>query len=506
MVPYGILHLHQFLLGNQSKKMKGRTYNQNHLLLFLFVIFCFVKLAIMKHIPLINDEAYTLTISRQLSLSYLDHPPLMMWLSYFLHQFGIIELYVFRVPYIIFGVLTSFFLFKIGSIIYSKETGIVAAILYFISPFFFLSGGLFIVPDASLNFSVAAATYLAIRLIFHNEKNTFLWLSLGFLLSIAFLSKYQAYLFGSTLFVSFFIWKRNVLFTKKFNISLLFSVLGLVPVFLWNIENNFESFAFHGNRSSFTFDFPHIFNSLFAQLFFLLPTTGFLIFLGLNKKLIGDHEKFLILLALPTIIIFNILILLSDNAFAHWSMVGWMLLIPIASNHFILMNSFKPQLLSLKALSVLGTVILISSIITHAKTGFITKSYGEKIPDWDDTREILDWGLIANVLTKNLQKKELNSMATLNWYDSGQLAAAFNFMHSVGVIGPNSNHFKYINSKDKNFTTLVDVRLINSSDHFELIEDTLDNGYNIINKIKLPLFRGNQRYGVINVLSIEKIN
>ena len=79
-------------------------------------------------------------------------------------------------------------------------------------------------------------------------------------------------------------------------------------------------------------------------------------------------------------------------------------------------------------------------------------------------------------------------------------------MHSVGVIGPNSNHFKYINSKDKNFTTLVDVRLINSGDHFELIEGTLDNGYNIINKIKLPLFRGNQRYGVINVLSIEKIN
>ena len=342
--------------------------------------------------------------------------------------------------------------------------------------------------------------------MFHNEKNIFLWLSLGFLLSIAFLSKYQAYLFGSTLFVSFFIWKRNVLFTKKFNISLLFSVLGLVPVFLWNIENNFESFAFHGNRSSFTFDFPHIFNSLFAQLFFLLPTTGFLIFLGLNKKLIGDHEKFLILLALPTIIIFNILILLSDNTFAHWSMVGWMLLIPIASNHLILMKSFRPQLLSLKALSILATFILISSIITHARTGFITKSYGDKIPDWDNTRELLDWGLIANVLAKNLHKEELNSIATLNWYDSGQLAAAFKFIHSVGVIGPNSNHFKYINLRDKNFTTLIDVRLIHSSDQFDLKEETLGYGYNIINKVKLPLFRGNQKYGIINVLSVEKIN
>ncbi|MDC3107614.1 glycosyltransferase family 39 protein [Paracoccaceae bacterium] len=483
-----------------------KTYNQTHLLVFLFVIFCFVKLAVVKHIPLINDEAYTLTISRHLSLSYFDHPPLMMWLSYFLHQFGVIESYIFRVPYIVFGILTSFLLFKIGSIIYSKEAGIVSAILYFISPFFFLSGGLFIVPDASLNFSVAGATYVAMRLIFHNEKNTFLWLALGLLLSIAFLSKYQAYLFGTVLFVAFFIWKRNVLFTSKFNISLLFSLVGLVPVLLWNIENSFQSVAFHGNRSSFTFDLPHIFKSLLVQMFFLLPTTGFLIFLSLNKRLINEHEKFLILLALPTIVIFNIFILLSNNSFAHWSMVGWMLLIPIASNYLILMKSFKPQFLSLKVLSILATVITISSIITHARTGFITRSYGERIPVWDDTRELLDWALIANVLTKNLQERELHSIATLNWYDSGQLAAAFNFKHSVGVIGPNNNHFKYIDLVDKNFTTLIDVRLIHSSDHFELKEATLDHGYNIVNKIELPLFRGKQKYGIINVLAVEKTN
>ena len=105
----------------------------------------------------------------------------------------------------------------------------------------------------------------------------------------------------------------------------------------------------------------------------------------------------------------------------------------------------------MKIFSVLATIILASSLITQARTGFITRSYGDKIPGWDDTRELLDWGLIANVLAKKLQNNELNSIATLNWYDSGQLAAAFNFKYSVGVVGPNSNHFKYINLKDKNF-------------------------------------------------------
>ena len=125
-----------------------------------------------------------------------------------------------------------------------------------------------------------------------------------------------------------------MLFTKNFYISLLISTSGLLPVFLWNMENNFDSFNFHGNRSSFGFDLIHIINSIFAQLFLLLPTTGFLIIISLmkNKKFITVNEKFLILLSLPTIIIFNILIIFSDNSFSHWSMVGWMLLIPVASN------------------------------------------------------------------------------------------------------------------------------------------------------------------------------
>ena len=59
----------------------------------------------------------------------------------------------------------------------------------------------------------------------HKEDKIYLWMSLGLLLSIAFLSKYQAYLFGITLFIAFIIWRRNVLFTKNFYISLLIALL-----------------------------------------------------------------------------------------------------------------------------------------------------------------------------------------------------------------------------------------------------------------------------------------
>ena len=487
--------------------MKGKANNQNHLLIFLFIIFFLTKLIVIKHIPLINDEAYTLTISRYFSLSYFDHPPLMMWVSHCLHLFEIYQFYIFRIPFIAFGLLTSFFLYKITSKFYSKEAGATSTILYFVSPFFFFSGGFFVVPDASLNFAVAGATYIAVRLIFNREDSIYLWISLGLLLAIAFLSKYQAYLFGITLFIAFIIWRRNVVFTKNFCISLLISTSGLLPVFLWNIENSFSSFNFHGNRSSFGFDLIHVINSLFAQLFLLLPTTFFLIIISLmkSKTVISVNEKFLILLSLPIIIIFNILIIFSDNSFSHWSMVGWMLLIPFASNQLILMKSFKPQLITLKVASVFVIAVMISSILIHAKTGFITRNFDQKIPRWDNTRELLDWGHIAAILRKNLQKKELASLATLNWYDSGQLTSAFNYKHPVGVIGPNSNHFKYMDLTKKNFTTLIDVRIIHSKEHGGLSENILAYNYNITNKVDIPFYRGVRRYGTISVISIEKI-
>ncbi|MFL2800082.1 MAG: ArnT family glycosyltransferase, partial [Paracoccaceae bacterium] len=109
--------------------MNTSSYGQNHLIVFLFAILIFIKLALLKHAPLINDEAYTLTIARYFSLSYFDHPPLMTWISNLFHFFEIQKAYYFRIPHIIFGTITSLFLYKIGSLIYSKQIGVFSVIL-----------------------------------------------------------------------------------------------------------------------------------------------------------------------------------------------------------------------------------------------------------------------------------------------------------------------------------------------------------------------------------------
>ena len=161
-------------------------------------------------------------------------------------------------------------------------------------------------------------------------------------------------------------------------------------------------------------------------------------------------------------------------------------------------------MITLKVASACLIFVMISSILIHAKTGFITKSFDKKIPKWDNTRELLDWGHIADILAKNLQKKELESLATLNWYDSGQLTASFYYNYRVGVIGPNGNHFKYIDLTKRNFTTLIDVQLIHSNKHSDLSKKILSYSYNITNKVDIPFYRGMHQYGNISVISLEK--
>ena len=143
-------------------------------------------------------------------------------------------------------------------------------------------------------------------------------------------------------------------------------------------------------------------------------------------------------------------------------------------------------------------------LFIHAQTGFLTKNYAREIPEWDDTRELLNWKHIAETITNNLNESELKSIATLNWYDSGQLNVALNHKYHVGVIGQNSNHFKYINFSSGKFLTLIVVQLLNDKKPEDFTDLMRTLGYRI-NKVKtLAFLRGNKNYGTISLLSIEK--
>ena len=66
------------------------------------------------------------------------------------------------------------------------------------------------------------------------------------------------------------------------------------------------------------------------------------------------------------------------NSYAHWSMMGWMLLIPMASTSFNLFRISLKKFLIFKALNIFLIFSLIVTLSFHAQTGFLTKSYAKR--------------------------------------------------------------------------------------------------------------------------------
>ena len=170
----------------------------NKKIIFFVFLLLILKIIIASYLPLINDEAYAIAVSKNFSLSFFDHPPLGFWSSsIFTNIIGQENPILYRLPYIFYGIATSLILYKIGETLYSPEVGNWSVILYNIAPFFFFSGGLFVVPDGPLNLGIVLVGLSIITLHSKNKKyDNFFLIVLGLSLAVCFLSKYQGFLIG----------------------------------------------------------------------------------------------------------------------------------------------------------------------------------------------------------------------------------------------------------------------------------------------------------------------
>ena len=93
----------------------------------IIIIFCiFLKILFATLLPYLNDEAYAIAVSKDLSLSFFDHPPVGFLSSQlFTKTLGLENPIFYRLPYIAFGIATTFFIFKLGETLYDKKVGMV---------------------------------------------------------------------------------------------------------------------------------------------------------------------------------------------------------------------------------------------------------------------------------------------------------------------------------------------------------------------------------------------
>jgi 4-amino-4-deoxy-L-arabinose transferase-like glycosyltransferase len=211
----------------------------------IFWLSLIVKLALAAVIPLTNDEAYYWVWSQHMQLSFYDHPPFVAWLFWLgqqLQDYGSMV----RWPGILLGQATLALWLLILEPFFDEEQRTYWLLLALLSP---LVGGtnLLITPDLPLLFFNA----LALLIFYQWRKNSkwYLALAFGLAMGLGFTSKYVMVLFPLSI-LPLIILSRSVRnpFFRQLPLIVLGVAIGTLPVWLWNILNDFASLRFQAEH------------------------------------------------------------------------------------------------------------------------------------------------------------------------------------------------------------------------------------------------------------------
>lgn len=192
-----------------------------------------------------NDESYYWVWAKHMQLSFYDHPPFVAWLFWLgqaLHLPGTMV----RWPGVLLGQATLALWLLILKPFFSEEQRFYWLVLALLSP---LVGGtnLVVTPDLPLLFCNALAL-----LIYFRWKKDPRWgwaLAFGFAMGLGFSAKYVMVLFPLFLFPVILMSRaERPAFLRQFGWIFLGALAGTLPVWLWNLLNDFASFRFQADH------------------------------------------------------------------------------------------------------------------------------------------------------------------------------------------------------------------------------------------------------------------
>ena len=286
-------------------------------------------------LPLTPQEAYYWSWSRDLALSYFDHPPLASYSIWFTTLFF---------GQTIFGIKFAAVLWYLGmnmlwAIMVQEMFGNARqtfwTLLALNASIVFQLYGFVITPDTPLLFAWTACIFALWKLIQTDHEKW--WYVAGFAMGLAWLGKYSGIMLVPSVLLFTLISKRQRkwLFTPHPYLGVLMAVVVFSPVLIWNAQHDWISFAFQGsNRASGMGQWRLKFvGELFGSQFFILsPYLFVVVFASLNrygrKLLTGLEDKILLLLNSGLItsvffiaVSFRSLVKMNWLAPAYWSLI-----------------------------------------------------------------------------------------------------------------------------------------------------------------------------------------
>ncbi len=421
-------------------------------LFWLIVISAFTRGLLAWILDLGANEAYYWTYGSFPELSHIDHPPMIGWLiQLFTVNMALEGEFFLRLASVTIGSLNTWIVFIIGRRIRNERTGLYAALLYTASFYCSVIAGTFISPDTPQTLFLLLSIYflhegLIVKYESCEETRTLCRIAImlaGIFIGLAMLSKYSSFFIWVGAFVYIISSNRKILKDIYLYLSVLLSLLFLLPVFLWNVENDFISFAFQSSRLpvlNSTPDFLAFIKST-ALIFIynnplnIIIMTYAVVIFKKKKFLTASQFKLLISLSLP-ILIFFISVSLFAESKTNWSAPGFIPLMFIAAAYLDskLKDEESDKNTIPSPISNALSLLLLSMMILffHYFTGFLNLDLKEKsskeIGSEDITLEYFGWRTLSKefeqIRSEDIKKGEMPEKSFIlssNWAQASHM-------------------------------------------------------------------------------------
>lgn len=325
-------------MSTNSVEQKEISYKK--IVIVLIIAFTILRAIVAFTTELGGDEAYYWFYSQQLKWNYFDHPPMIgLWVRIFTANllFENLEGFV-RMGSLLGCAASSWFIFKICSILHSERAGLFAVCLYNVSFYSAVTAGLLTMPDSPQMVFYTLALLMLVKITL-NENNWLHWILFGIASGLCIMSKVHGVFIWVGLGLFVLLRKRAWLKKPHLYVALAVSLLITLPILIWNLKYNFVTYRFHSDRVTINDNEINILSfarEITSHVFFNNPFNVILIILALvayRKQKIVRIEALTIFnfIGLPLAVLLLIISLFRDTTLPHWSGPAYVALMPIAA-------------------------------------------------------------------------------------------------------------------------------------------------------------------------------
>ena len=426
-------------------------------LIVLLAVSTIARLALAGLLDLGQDESYALAISGSFQLSFFDHSPVAFWVAGLMQALcgRDISRILLRLPFVLMFAGSTWAVYELTRRLFSDRAGLWAAGLLTTAPFFFASAGSFVVPDGPLVLFLLLAAIPLANILFDTSDDAHWrdWLLAGLSVGLAMLSKYQAVLtlLGALVYIAASPRNRRWLARPQPYVAALLALLVFAPVLIWNAQNNWVSFAFQlgrGGTGQHSLDLAEFLRTVLGEALYLQPWTLVALVVAAVVARKNPAARFCLALALPAIVLFNLLPLLGDAGLPHWSMAGWLFLFPLLGKALAdARQAARAWPLALAAFSAVILIALVGAVVLLATNYRIADPSPEidrgliEATSWTGVRD----GLVAS----GELARPHTFLAAMSWLDAAHLAEALRPAAPPVVLGDDPRGFAFLDSPQR---------------------------------------------------------